>query len=77
MLERVPADEHRPRLLAVPEAQQEVRESEQRVARLPLRAAEGLGQGVVGAVGERVAVDHEQRLAQSPSPSRSIATPRA
>ena len=60
--QRVPADECGTRLLGLPEAHEEVRESDERVARLALRAPHRLGQRVVRPVSQGVAVDHEQRL---------------
>ena len=66
-VERVPADEHRLRLLALPEPLQEAREADERVE------ADRLRQRVVGAVGERVAVDREQEAAHSDASSAWIA----
>src|SRR5262249_26044420 len=80
-LERIPADDQGPRLLGVPEAQEKVREADEGVRRPALRSSDRLRQRVVGAVGERVAVDHQQRALQSdassswiPPISRSVAS---
>ena len=66
-VERVPADEHRLRLLGLPQPLQEPREADERVE------ANRLRQRVVGAVRERVAVDREQETAHSDSSSSWIA----
>ena len=62
----------RARLFGLPQAHEEVREADERIARLPLGTAHRLRQRVVGAMRERVAVDDEQRSAHRSSPSRSI-----
>jgi len=59
LADAVPADEHGPRLLHLPEPEQEVREADDRARRQAGRAAHGLRQRVIGAVGEGVAVDRE------------------
>ena len=60
LADAVPADEHGARLLRLPQAEQEVGEADDRAGREAGRAPHRLGQGVVGAVGQRVAVDDEQ-----------------
>ena len=69
--ERVPADEHRARLLGVVEPRQHVREADDRAGRAAAGAADRLRQPVVGAVGERVAVHDEERLHSVPRARRS------
>ena len=66
-LERVPGDEHRLGLLRLPEPHQEVREADERVQ------ADRLRQRVVGAVGQRVAVDRQEHAAHSDASSSWIA----
>ena len=66
--ERVPADDDGARLLGLPEAQEHRHEPDQRVGRPAVVTPERARQGVEGAVGERVAVDGEQR------PHRSVAS---
>ena len=51
----VPSDEHGTRLLGLPEPQQHVREPEDAAQ------AHALRHRMIGAVGERIPVDHEQR----------------
>ena len=60
-IQRVPADEHGPRLLLRVKAQQEIRETDDRAAAFAAASPYRLGQRVIGAMRERVAVDHEQR----------------
>ena len=60
-LERVPADDDRARLLGVPQAQQEVREADERSGRPAARARDRLRQPVVRAVREAVAVHRHER----------------
>src|SRR5439155_26344499 len=69
--ERVPPDDGGARPLRLPEAHEEVREPDEGVARLALGPPHRLRQCVVRAVGEGIAVDHEQRLHRS-APRRSI-----
>src|SRR5919109_3365540 len=57
--QRVPADEHRARLLHLPEPDEHVRESDNRVL------VDRLRQRVVRAVRERIPVDDEQRLSRA------------
>ena len=59
--ERIPADEHRARPLAVIEAHEEIGEADDRAAAAIAGAADRFRQRVIRAVRERVAVDHEQR----------------
>ncbi len=59
--ERVPADDHRPRLLGLPEAEQHVGEAGEQVPGLAVRAPDRPRQRMEGPVRERVAVDDEQR----------------
>ena len=61
---RSPTDHHRARLLGFPEAEQEVREADERARGQARGAPHRLRQRVVGAVGERVAVDREQRASR-------------
>ena len=70
-LERVPADEHGARPLGLPEPHHHVREADDGVQRDRLR------QAVVGAVGERVAVDGEERAQSDSSSSRIFAISRS
>ena len=72
-LERVPADEHRLRLLGVPEPHEEAREADEGVGR-PAVSLDRLRDRVVGAMGERVAVDGQQGAAHSDSSSAPIAS---
>ncbi len=70
-LERVPADDHRVRPHGVPEPLEEAGETNERARRTPTGAANRLGQTVVGAVCERVAVYGEQRAHGQWLPSRN------
>ena len=70
-VERVEADEHGTRLLLVPEPDEHVREADDHVRGPTLCAADLLRERVVRAMGERVAVDGEQRL-HSVASSRAI-----
>ena len=47
-------------LLGVIKPKKEIGEAEDRAGALVAATANGLGQGVIGAVGKRVAIDHEQ-----------------
>jgi hypothetical protein len=58
--ERVPADQHGARPLAVVEPDQEIGETDDRPAALVAGAADRFRQRVIGAVREGVAVDDEQ-----------------
>ena len=58
--QRVPAREHRPRLLGPPQPHRHDREPVQGVDR-PSAGARQRPRAVVGAMGERVAVEHEER----------------
>ena len=73
--QRVPADEHCPRLLRLPEPEEHRDEARQQVAGASVRPTNRAWQRVEGAVRERVAVDHEERCghaqaADSPVPVR-------
>src|SRR5205085_465110 len=74
--ERVPGDEHRPRLLGLPEPDEHVREADDRAGGTALGTADRLRERVVGAVRERVAVDCEERPGggHSAACSRSISS---
>ena len=60
-VERVPADEHGARLFLGVEPQQEIREADDRAAALVAAPADRFRHAVIGAMRERVAIDHEQR----------------
>ena len=72
-LERVPGDQHRPRMLRLPETEEHRPEPEEHVPRATVGAAERLRNRVVGAVRERVAVDDEQRSHASDASSSAMA----
>ena len=59
-IERVPADQHRPRLLLAGEPEQEIGEPDNGTAALVAAPPDRFRQRVIGAVRKRVAVDHEQ-----------------
>ena len=62
-VQRVPAHQHGARLLGLVEPQQKVRKADDRARALFPVPQDGLRQRVIGAVRERVAVDHQQRPA--------------
>src|SRR5215204_1007959 len=66
-VERVPADDHGTGLFAKVEAEQEIREADDRAAALVAAAPDRLRQAVKGAMREGIAVDHQQRPAHSTS----------
>ena len=66
--QRVPADDDGTRPLRLPEPEEHRREAGQQVPGPAVRAADRARQCVEGAVGERVAVDDEQRRAHGDSP---------
>ena len=78
--ERVPGGQNRPRGLFVPQADQQAADSVEEVPAAPVGAADRLRERVVVAVGERVAVDDQQRSHAERSSSsiaaisRSVAT---
>ena len=74
-LERVPGDEHRRRLLGVPQPQQVVRDADERIGRPAARAADRLRERVVGAVREVVAVDREQRAGRAHAKHSPVSAP--
>ena len=59
--ERIPADQHCAWPLGAIELQQAIGETEDRARRPPGVAADCLRQRMIGAVRERIAVDHQQR----------------
>ena len=59
--QRVPCHEHRARLLREIEPQQEIREADDGARLLAAASQDRLRQRVIGAVGEIIAVDHQQR----------------
>ena len=61
LLQRVPRDEHGARRLRLIEPQQEIGEAEDGAGRLAAAPEDRFRQRVIGAVGERIAVDDEQR----------------
>ena len=71
-IERVPADDNGAGLLGLVKARQIIGESDNGATALATGAPDRLGQGVVGPVGEAVAVDDKQRARSSchaPRPS--------
>jgi hypothetical protein len=64
-IERIPADDDCTRLLALVEPQQEVPEADDGAGALVAFAPDRLRQGVIGAMGERVAIDHQERTAHT------------
>ena len=60
--ERIPADQNGARLLVLMEPQEEVREADDGARPLVALAPNRLGQGVIGAMREGVAVDDEKGL---------------
>ena len=67
--QRVPSDEDRTRPLRLPEPQQHRRDTGEEVARPTVLAADRARQRMERAVGERVAVDDEQRHGHAIAPS--------
>src|SRR5262249_38726103 len=61
-VERVPPDGHRRGLLRLPEAQEEVREADERAGRPAGRALDRFRERVVRPVGEGIAVDREEKI---------------
>src|SRR5262249_20651414 len=66
LAERIPADEDGARLFALVKPHEEIGEPDNRAATLAAAAADRFRQRVVGAVGEIVAVDDQQRPAHVP-----------
>jgi hypothetical protein len=62
--ERIPADEHSPRRFGLVKPQQEVRETDDRTGAAATGPPDALRKTMVGAVGERVTVNHKQGLLQ-------------
>src|ERR1700680_2636802 len=61
-IERVPSDEHYPRLLVVKQAQQKIGEAEDRSGATVAFASDRFWERMVGAMRERIAVDYQQGL---------------
>jgi hypothetical protein len=60
LVQAVPGHQYGPRLLTLIETQKEVGEAEDGATAFVAAAADGLGQGVIGAVGKRVAIDDQE-----------------
>ena len=73
--ERIPADQHRTRLLGAIELQQAIGETEDRTRRPPAIASNRLRQRMIGAVREGIAVDHQQRTTLGSSLAPLCLTP--
>jgi hypothetical protein len=60
LVKGIPTHQHCPRLLGLVELQEKVRKAQDGAGTLAARAPDGLGQAVVSAMRERVAIDHQQ-----------------